>query len=54
MDTPDYRLTIRARPEGGFNPDVEMLDTRLGRIPGVTITGSGGSVMWRSVCRAWT
>jgi hypothetical protein len=41
MDTPHYELLIRARPEGDFRPDPEMLETRLGRIPGVTATGPG-------------
>jgi len=41
MVTPNYELTIRARPDGAFNPDVEMLDARLGRIPGVGITSPG-------------
>jgi hypothetical protein len=39
MNTPHYELLIRGRGEGGFKADPEMLQTRLGRIPGVTESG---------------
>jgi hypothetical protein len=39
MESPHYELLIRARPEGGFNAAPEMIDRRLGSIPGVTETG---------------
>ena len=44
MHTQHYELLIRARPEGGFQPDPDMLDARLGRIPGVSSAGPG---RWR-------
>lgn len=39
MNTPHYELLIRARPQGDFKSDPGMLETRLGRIPGVTSDG---------------
>ena len=41
MDTPHYELLIRGRAGAEFQADPGMLDTRLGRIPGVTGTGPG-------------
>lgn len=36
-----YELSIRASGSGSFDPDPEMLGTRLGRIPGVTRQAGG-------------
>ncbi len=41
MDQSIYRLVIRARDGQDFDPDVGQLESRLGRIPGVSIEGNG-------------
>ena len=41
MDQTAYRLAIRARDGQEFDPDSRMLESRLGRIPGVRIDGRG-------------
>ena len=41
MDTPNYELTIRAKPDEAFKSDVGMLESRLGRIPGVSLIAPG-------------
>jgi len=41
MDQTVYHLVIRARDGQEFDPDAAMLESRLGRIPGVSVLGSG-------------
>jgi len=41
MDQTVYHLVIRARDGQDFDPDAAMLESRLGRIPGVSVLGSG-------------